>query len=85
MEVSVIKPASEVMSRIGDPKPLVTESKMDQQQQEQPQRNGTGHTQHNMAGVAYCFAIKLCFFLVWKQAVFHALKFANYLIYSYFN
>lgn len=51
LEVSVIKPASEVMSRIGDPKPLVTESKMDQQQQ-QPQHNGTGPTQHNMAGMA---------------------------------
>ena len=52
LEVSVIKPASEVMSRIGDPKPLVTESKMDQQQQQQPQHNGTGPSQHNMAGMA---------------------------------
>ncbi|XP_073256997.1 replication protein A 70 kDa DNA-binding subunit-like [Porites lutea] len=44
MELTVLKPASEVMGKIGDPKPFNTDSA-----QKQPQQNGNG-PQHNTSG-----------------------------------
>lgn len=48
LEVSVLRPASEVAGKIGDPKAINAESKMDQQQQQQqPLHNANGHAQHS--------------------------------------
>jgi len=44
MELTVLKHASEVMGKIGDPKPFNTDSA-----QKQPQQNGNG-PQHNISG-----------------------------------
>ena len=44
MELTVLKPASEVTGKIGDPKPFSTDSA-----QKQPQQNGNG-PQHNTSG-----------------------------------
>lgn len=51
LEVSVLRPASEVAGKIGDPKAINAESKMDQQQQ-QPLHNANGHAQHSTSGMA---------------------------------
>ncbi|XP_068750637.1 replication protein A 70 kDa DNA-binding subunit-like [Montipora capricornis] len=48
LELSVLKAAHEVMGKIGDPKPLTTDSKGDQQHQQQPQQNGSGPVQRNV-------------------------------------
>ena len=44
MELTVLKPANQVMGKIGDPKPFNTDSA-----QQQPQQNGNG-PQHNISG-----------------------------------
>ena len=51
LELSVLKAAHEVMGKIGDPKPLTTDSKGDQQHQQQPQQNGSGPVQRNVTGI----------------------------------
>ena len=58
LEVSVIKPASEVMGKIGDPKPINTaDSKIEQQQQQPPQQNGADH---NMSGTMLPDGVDYC-------------------------
>lgn len=48
----MLRPASEVAGKIGDPKAINAESKMDQQQQQQPLHNANGHAQHSTSGMA---------------------------------